>query len=59
MVEVIARSALTDPYLGIVRLDAPTEEPIGDDNSGGGLFGLDARLLFPGALHGRVRPCRR
>ena len=46
MVEVIARSALTDPYLGIVRLDAPTEEPIGDDNSGGGLFGLDARLLF-------------
>ena len=45
-VEVVTRSALTDTSLGIMRLGAPTEESIGDDNSGGGLFGLDARLLF-------------
>ena len=45
-VEVVARSVLADPSLGIVRLDASTEEPIGDDNSGGGLFGLDARIFF-------------
>ena len=45
-VEVVARSALIDPSLIIVRLGAPSEEWIGDDNSGGGLFGLDARILF-------------
>ena len=45
-VEVIARSALADPSLAIVRLGAPAEETIEDDNSGGGLFGLDARILF-------------
>ena len=45
-VEVAARSALTDPYLGIVGLRSSEEELIGDDNSGGGLFGLDARILF-------------
>ena len=45
-VEVAARSALTDPYLGIVGLRSSEEELIEDDDSGGGLFGLDAKILF-------------
>ena len=45
-VEVLVRSALADPILAILRLDTPGEEPIEDDDSGGGLLGLDARLLF-------------
>ena len=45
-VEVAARSALTDPYLGIVGLRSSEEELIEDDDSGGGLFGLDAQILF-------------
>ena len=45
-VEVVARSALIDPSLFIVHLGAPSEEWIGDDDSGGGLFGLDARIFF-------------
>lgn len=48
-VEVVVRSALTDPFLGMVVLMSPEEEVIIDDNSGGGLFGLDARILFQAA----------
>ena len=45
-VEVVVRSALTDPSLGMVGLMSPAEELIEDDDSGGGLFGLDAKILF-------------
>ena len=45
-VEIFARSALGDPLLIIARTDVLHEEPILDDNSGGGLFGLDAKILF-------------
>jgi len=45
-VEVAARSALTDPSLGIMGLGSSDEELIVDDDSGGGLFGLDAKILF-------------
>ena len=45
-VEVAARSALTDPSLGIMGMGSSEEELIVDDDSGGGLFGLDAKILF-------------
>ena len=52
-VEVVARSVLADPFLVISHLEAPGEEWIEDDDSGGGLFGLDARILFQAPYTGR------
>ena len=43
-VEIRAQSVLADMYLTIDYLGAPNT--ISDDNSGGGLFGLDSRITF-------------
>ena len=43
-VEIVARSALADTYLAI--WDPTAEEWASDDDSGGGLFGVDARIIF-------------
>ena len=43
-VEIVARSALADTYLYI--WEATEDEWVTDDNSGGGLFGLDSRIVY-------------
>ena len=43
-VEIVARSVLADTYLAI--WDPIAEEWASDDDSGGGLFGEDARIIF-------------
>ncbi|GEM_PF-912173 len=43
-VEIVTRSVLADAYLAI--LGASEEEWVADDNSGGGLFGLDSRIVY-------------
>ena len=43
-VEIVARSALADTFLAI--WDPIAEEWASDDDSGGGLFGEDARVIF-------------
>ena len=43
-VEIVARSALADTYLAI--WDSTAEKWASDDDSGGGLFGEDARIIF-------------
>ena len=43
-VEIVARSVLADTYLAI--WDPIAEEWASDDDSGGGLFGEDARVIF-------------
>ncbi len=43
-VEIVTRSILADTYLAI--LGASEEEWVADDNSGGGLFGLDSRIVY-------------
>ena len=43
-VEIVARSALADTYLAI--WDSTTGILASDDDSGGGLFGVDAKVIF-------------
>ena len=43
---VTAKSALIDPYLRIDYQGAADEQVIVDDDSGGGLFGLDAEIVY-------------
>ena len=45
-VEVVARSALIDPALFIDYLGDPEDELARDYYGGGGLFGLDARIVY-------------
>lgn len=45
-VEISARSALSDPFLMIDYNNARDEQIIADDDSGGGLFGADARIVY-------------
>ena len=45
-VEVTARSILADALLFIDYLDASSGEIIADDDSAGGLFGTDARIVY-------------
>ena len=44
--EVTARSILADVFLFIDYLDASSGEIIADDDSAGGLFGTDARIVY-------------
>ena len=45
-VEIVARSALADVVLKVDYLGAVGEQIVQDDNSGGGLFGLDSRIVY-------------
>ena len=45
-VEIIARSALADVILTIDFLGATGEQIVQDDDSGGGLFGLDSKIAY-------------
>ncbi|MDE0462091.1 MAG: leucine-rich repeat domain-containing protein, partial [Caldilineaceae bacterium] len=45
-VEIVARSALADTLLTVDYLGAVEEQVVRDDDSGGGLFGLDARIIY-------------
>ena len=45
-VEIVARSALADVILTVDYLGATEEQIIQDDDSGGGLFGLDSRIVY-------------
>ena len=45
-VEIVARSALADTYITIDYTGATEEEQVSDDDSGRGLFGLDAGIVY-------------
>ena len=45
-IEIVARSTLADTFLTIDYLGALDEQIIIDDNSGGGLFGLDSMIVY-------------
>ena len=45
-IEILARSALVDTFLTIDYLGAVDEQIIIDDDSGGGLFGLDSMIVY-------------
>ena len=45
-VEIVARSALADILLTVDYPGAVGEQVVRDDDSGGGLFGLDARIIY-------------
>ena len=45
-VEIVARSALADVVLTVDYLGAVEEQIVQDDDSGGGLFGLDSRIVY-------------
>ena len=45
-VEIVARSALADVTLTVDFLGATGEQIVQDDDSGGGLFGLDSRVVY-------------
>ena len=45
-VEIVARSALADVILTVDYLGATEEQIVHDDDSGGGLFGLDSRIVY-------------
>ena len=45
-VEIVARSILVDTFLTISYTGAVDEQIIIDDDSGGGLFGLDSRIIY-------------
>ena len=45
-VEIIVRSALADVVLTVDYLGAVEEQIVQDDDSGGGLFGLDSRIVY-------------
>ena len=45
-VEILARSALADIILTVDFLGATGEQIVQDDDSGGGLFGLDSRIVY-------------
>ena len=51
-VEVVARSGLADPFLLIDFPDAGSVEIIFDDDSGGGLFGLDSKIVYQAPFAG-------
>ena len=46
IVEILARSAMSDTFLTIDYLGAGDEEIIIDDDSGGGSFGLDSKIVY-------------
>ena len=45
-VEIVARSALADVVLIVDYLGATQEQIVQDDDGGGGLFGLDSRIVY-------------
>ena len=45
-IEIVARSALVDTFLGVDYIGAGDEQIIIDDDSGGGLFGLDSMIVY-------------
>lgn len=45
-IEITARSALADTYLAIYYVGATPGQIVVDDNSGGGLFGLDSTIVY-------------
>ncbi len=45
-VEIVARSALADVVLIVDYLGATQEQIVQDDDSGGGLFGLDSKIVY-------------
>ena len=55
-VEIVARSALADTYLAI--WDSTADEWASDDDSGGGLFGEDARIIFQAPQTGEYESVR-
>ena len=52
-IEVSARSALSDPFLLIDYHNARDDQIIADDDSGGGLFGADALIVYEAPHTGR------
>ncbi len=45
-IEIVTRSALVDTLLTIDYLGATSEQIVQNDNSGGGLFGRDSRVVY-------------
>ena len=45
-IEIVAQSALADTFLTIDYLGATSEQIVQNDNSGGGLFGRDSRIVY-------------
>lgn len=45
-IEITARSALADTYLTVDYVGAIDEQVVFDDDSGGGLFGLDSTIVY-------------
>ena len=45
-IEIVARSTLVDTFLTIDYVGAVDEQIIIDDDSGGGLFGLDSMIIY-------------
>ncbi len=51
-VEIVVDSAMIDAYLTVDFYGARQEEVVEDDDSGGGLFGLNARVLYTAPRRG-------
>ncbi len=46
LIEIVAQSALADTFLTIDYLGAVAEQIVADDDSGGGLFDRDSRIVY-------------